>query len=780
MTRLLVISTDVSDDHEGTVNVDEARALALDIRTGTGEARGLGPTRICAVQVGLACATPPESTVNAFLRQLANTNDSNELGTGPAYPHQPIGHFTCAQGAVDVDHVMEPEAVPRVVALCESCACAITQAIENDVNNNGVDDSCETDCNGNSTPDQAETFVDCDSDGTFDACQVSRGFDADCNNNSVPDICEGFHAAVIIPPNEAPIEVCTSGCCWFGDAWYDADSDCDVDMYDFGAFQRCYTGDSYSIAEADLPDCCYRFDIDHDGKVNRVDLESGMITADIPNPPPFPPDHVIVGIDEGASLRGFLWYAYHSGPNVPVTIGGVPVACTSHSNDAACSPGNRQNGLGQADADGDGIPDSQDNCPNAYNPNQEDTDGDGIGDRCDNCPTVANANQADADNDGVGDACDVCPGHDDKVDTDHDGIPDACDNCPNVFNPLQEDRDSDGVGDLCDNCPYTANANQADTDADGVGDTCDNCPTVANPSQDDYDGDGVGNECDNCFYVPNPTQADTDSDGVADACDNCPSVANADQADSDNDGVGDACDNCPTVYNDDQEDTDGDGVGDACDNCPMVYNPDQADTDEDGIGDACASGQNMMAPGGGQQLQGMEMDFAENLLAAVMTSDEAPAAPGLDVYFVQSGTGASAVTFGPAGGTVSVDLVADANEPVFIIEGRPAVETAGAIGVESPAPGSSATFTVVSDSPQQPQPAAEPFGDLFVTADSLATMKTQGDWTGHQTVGTLTLHVAGTPGTYHVTFTDGYAVGRKNASIPLRGTRALEIIVSGQ
>ena len=59
-------------------------------------------------------------------------------------------------------------------------------------------------------------------------------------------------------------------------------------------------------------------------------------------------------------------------------------------------------------------------------------------------------------------------------------------------------------------------------------------------------------------------------------------------------------------------------------------------------------------------------------------------------------------------------------------------------------------------------------------------MNAQGDWTGHQTIATLTLHVAGTPGTYHVTFTDGYAVGRKNASIPLRGSRALEIIVSGQ
>jgi hypothetical protein len=36
-----------------------------------------------------------------------------------------------------------------------------------------------------------------------------------------------------------------------------------------------------------------------------------------------------------------------------------------------------------ADGDGDGIPDSEDNCPNAANPLQEDADGDDLGDACD-------------------------------------------------------------------------------------------------------------------------------------------------------------------------------------------------------------------------------------------------------------------------------------------------------------------------------------------------------------------------------------------------------------
>jgi hypothetical protein len=38
------------------------------------------------------------------------------------------------------------------------------------------------------------------------------------------------------------------------------------------------------------------------------------------------------------------------------------------------------------DADGDDVPDSQDNCPNDYNPLQEDSDGDEVGDACDGCP----------------------------------------------------------------------------------------------------------------------------------------------------------------------------------------------------------------------------------------------------------------------------------------------------------------------------------------------------------------------------------------------------------
>jgi hypothetical protein len=57
------------------------------------------------------------------------------------------------------------------------------------------------------------------------------------------------------------------------------------------------------------------------------------------------------------------------------------------------------------DADGDGVLDQLDNCPNAPNADQSDVDADGHGDVCDNCPVVFNPDQSDMDNNGIGDAC---------------------------------------------------------------------------------------------------------------------------------------------------------------------------------------------------------------------------------------------------------------------------------------------------------------------------------------------------------------------------------------
>ncbi|MBR4985800.1 MAG: amidohydrolase family protein [Proteobacteria bacterium] len=74
----------------------------------------------------------------------------------------------------------------------------------------------------------------------------------------------------------------------------------------------------------------------------------------------------------------------------------------------------------QADADGDTIGDICDLYPNCKANDAscggggpvvpaDDRDGDGIPDSSDNCPDTPNADQNDADNDGKGDVCDLCP-----------------------------------------------------------------------------------------------------------------------------------------------------------------------------------------------------------------------------------------------------------------------------------------------------------------------------------------------------------------------------------
>lgn len=251
--------------------------------------------------------------------------------------------------------------------------------------------------------------------------------------------------------------------------------------------------------------------------------------------------------------------------------------------------------LSDDDIDGDGVINTNDNCPCSYNPGQEDTDNDGVGDACDNCSHSYNPLQEDFDGDGVGDRCDNCRyvSNPDQTDTDHDGVGDVCDNCSQIYNPYQLDMDGDSIGNECDpDIDNDSILNELDTDMDGDGidNDVDNCPMTYNPGQGDIDGDGIGDICDNCPEVSNPDQSDIDGDGIGDACDN----------DIDDDGIPNEEDNCPTTFNPGQEDMDCDGVGDACDsdidgdgipndedNCPTIFNPDQTDINGNGIGDIC-------------------------------------------------------------------------------------------------------------------------------------------------------------------------------------------------
>ena len=194
-----------------------------------------------------------------------------------------------------------------------------------------------------------------------------------------------------------------------------------------------------------------------------------------------------------------------------------------------------------ADQDGDGVADSEDNCPTVANANQTDANANGVGDACESAPTVTISPETDS----------VTPGASITFtttadDTDNpvssltyewrvDGIIQAGQTGPSatftffVDSTVRVTVRDPGLLSGFDEATVTINP---DSDSDGVLDSNDNCPSTPNPNQSDNDGDELGDACD----------TDNDNDGVTDEADNCPSTPNADQSNSDSDGQGDACD----------------------------------------------------------------------------------------------------------------------------------------------------------------------------------------------------------------------------------------------
>ena len=127
--------------------------------------------------------------------------------------------------------------------------------------------------------------------------------------------------------------------------------------------------------------------------------------------------------------------------------------CTPHRATAVANSSTYTGSASALDSDGDGIPDATDNCPHVFNPIrpmdngvQGDADQDGVGDACDPCPLDANTTSCtavdpdDRDHDGVPNSTDNCPDvyNPDQKDTDGDGKGDACDACPTIPNPGSE------------------------------------------------------------------------------------------------------------------------------------------------------------------------------------------------------------------------------------------------------------------------------------------------------------------------------------------------------
>ncbi len=154
-----------------------------------------------------------------------------------------------------------------------------------------------------------------------------------------------------------------------------------------------------------------------------------------------------------------------------------------------------------------------------------DSDGDGVPDTTDNCPATPNSNQANFDLDANGDVCDTDDDNDGLVDASEPTAPTSC-----TGNPLPSPHAGQFDPD-CDDDNVSDGANNPDGGGPIVAGP-DNCILVANTNQLNSDGDSLGNACD----------PDDDNDGILDGADNCPVDTNSSQSNMDGDSLGDACD----------------------------------------------------------------------------------------------------------------------------------------------------------------------------------------------------------------------------------------------
>ncbi len=184
----------------------------------------------------------------------------------------------------------------------------------------------------------------------------------------------------------------------------------------------------------------------------------------------------------------------------------------------------------QLDDDGDGVSNTDDQCPWTYShesnqvnalgcgPSQRDEDGDGIVDSIDQCAGTPAGETVDSK------GCESA-----RQDDDSDGVMNPADQCPDTphwerdfvdlsgCGPSERDTDGDGILDDQDAFPNDA-TQQLDSDLDDYGDNAsgfqpDGCPDIPGESTTpkfgcpDMDGDGIADEDDD----------DRDGDGVSNA-----------------------------------------------------------------------------------------------------------------------------------------------------------------------------------------------------------------------------------------------------------------------
>ena len=317
--------------------------------------------------------------------------------------------------------------------------CAIADGLATDCNANGIPDSCDTDCDGNGIPDDcdlANGATDCDGNGILDACEddcnsngiadpcdITDGTSFDDNGNGVPDECE----TPVFVINEINADPSSNPDGTYGDGDANGDGVGNFGQDEFIEFVN-YSGDAIDLTGWTVSDGAA---VRHEFPIGTVlDDQCAFVLFGGGTPIGSFGDSIVqtastgsLGLNNGGDTITLtdgngdvalsVTYGSEAGNNQSITLapdvfGTVFVRHSEVSADGSLfSPGTRV----------DGTPLGSCETP-------EDTDGDGVPDSVDNCIDLPNPNQADCDDDGIGDVCELADGP--QIDDNGNGVPDDC------------------------------------------------------------------------------------------------------------------------------------------------------------------------------------------------------------------------------------------------------------------------------------------------------------------------------------------------------------------
>ncbi len=186
-----------------------------------------------------------------------------------------------------------------------------------------------------------------------------------------------------------------------------------------------------------------------------------------------------------------------------------------------------------SDADGDGVADCLDRCPDAFDPAQDDTDGDGIGDPCDCAP----ADPGNPPPPEVGNLTMALPGGATTL----SWTPVAGATHYNVYRGYRTQGSAWQYDQEC-----LANRTPASPEIDPIDPGRSTLfyhlvSSVCGEAESILGRRSSGTPTPNASPCPDPS-LDFDGDGFEDAADNCPFFRNTSQSDVDSDTLGDVCD----------------------------------------------------------------------------------------------------------------------------------------------------------------------------------------------------------------------------------------------